>query len=109
LEEIIHLVGEILAPISPGLLFAVLVAGFIFGVVYVYKLNLVPEDIFHITMAGWVFIVGVFLYRFVTFFAGGPAPGFAGWLGIALLWAIYCVMMMIGSKILKKVVKSLRV
>lgn len=83
-------------------------AGLIFGVLYVYKLNVTPEDIFHIATAGWVFIVGVFLYRFVTFFAGGPAPGFAGWLGIALLWAIYCITMILGSKMLKKVIKAIK-
>lgn len=109
MEVLIQFVGHVLAPLSPGLLFAILTAGLIFGFIYIYKLNITTDDIFHIMMAGWVFILGLFIFRYVTFITGGTTVGLGtGWLGIAIGWALYCGTMHIGSLILKKVMKYIK-
>ncbi len=104
--EILHFLSLIIAPLASSLFAVVLIAGFIFGVVYIYRLNVSNEDIFHIAMAGWVFMFTIFVYRVATYLAEGTIiTQAAGWLGIGLGWGLYCGFIALGSIALKRYIR----
>lgn len=107
MPDIVQFIMGIFAPVSPGMIISLTIAGFIFSFIYIFKLNINQEDIFHIAMCGWVFIASIFLYRMVSSLTGGPVPSVSGWLGVALLWGIYCLSTSISMRLLCKFKKRL--
>jgi hypothetical protein len=91
IEGIIQILAQILAPLSLGILTTAIIAGIVLGLFYNYPLNIDPDVVFHKMVAGWSFIVFIFVYRIVTSIVTGIAgPSPLGWVGIAILWGVYC-------------------
>lgn len=109
MEIIINFLAQILAPLSLGIVFTAILAGIFLGAFYNYKLNIPEEFVFHKAVAGWAFLAFIFMYRIFTSVAtGAVSPNFFGWIGIAILWAIYCGSIYIGERGIRTIVKRLR-
>ena len=104
MEVIINILAQVLRPLSLGLTFTSILAGVCLGVFYNYPLNVDPRMVYHKAVAGWVFIFFVFVYRLVSSIVEGTAPivvsnQFWGWIGIGLLWTIFCTAIYITDRI----------
>ena len=109
MQQIIEALALILAPLSVGLIFTAVLAGVIVGVLYNYPLNLDSSLVFHKAVAGWVFILFIFVYRLVNNLAQGVEPPMIfGWIGIGLLWTIYCFAIYWTDKSVEYINKRMR-
>jgi hypothetical protein len=100
MAELISIIQQILAPLSVQLTITAILAGVCLGVFYNYPLNLDGRMVFHKAVAGWVFILFVFIYRVVNAIQEGVAlPQLFGWIGIGLLWTIFCVSIFITEEV----------
>jgi hypothetical protein len=79
---------------------AAITAGLFFGGIYNYHLRL-PENIaYHKLVAGWGFILCMFIFRTASaILAGTVVSNPAGWIGIGILWATFCLFIWIGRKL----------
>lgn len=106
---LLEFVAAILAPLSIGLVFTAILAGVILGVLYNYPLNLDSSLVFHKAVAGWVFIMFIFIYRIVSTLAIGEEPPMIfGWIGIGLLWTTFCGAIYITDKTVEYINRRLR-
>lgn len=103
MEVILELLAQILRPLSVGLVLTSILAGTCLGVFYNYPLNIDPRMVYHKAVAGWVFIMFVFLYRMVNSLADGTTgivvQQFWGWIGIAILWGIFCAVIYLTNRV----------
>lgn len=108
METLVAILAGILAPLSVGLLLTCIVAGLFFGIFYNYRLQLGEQIIFHKLVAGLGFIGFVFFYRLMTaVLTASVVPNPAGWIGIGLIWATFCLFIYVGSKGTSKLVNEL--
>jgi len=95
MEQLIAALQQIAAPLSVELMGGAIAAGVCLGVFYNYPLNIDPKTVFHKLVAGWTFILFIFIFRLVNSIitpAGTrPVTSFFGWIGIALLWGLFCL------------------
>lgn len=97
MNELIYIFSLILAPLSFDFLLGTVVAGLFFGMVYNYKLKLPESFLYHKLVTGWGFIFFIFLFRVASaFITGAAVTNPAGWLGIAFIWALFCLFIWIG-------------
>lgn len=97
---LLTLLYGILAPLSIELLLAAITAGLLFGGIYNYRLGLPENMAYHKLVAGWGFIFCVFIFRLGSAaLAGTVITNPLGWIGIALLWGIFCLFIWSGTKI----------
>lgn len=90
----------LLAPLSIEIILAAIVAGLFFGGIYNYRLGLPEGMAYHKLVAGWGFILCVFIFRLMSAtLTGAVIANPAGWLGIALLWGMFCLFIWLGRKI----------
>src|SRR5690349_12796372 len=103
MEVIISILAQILRPLSIGLVITSILAGTCLGIFYNYPLNIDPRMVYHKAVAGWVFILFVFLYRLVSSVVDGTTPvvanQFWGWIGIGILWTIFCAAIYVTDRI----------
>lgn len=99
LGSIISILQNIAAPLSPDIFLAAIVAGLIFGGIYNHFLGIPKSFVYHKLIAGWGFIVTMFLFRFLTGIITGAAvvANPLAWLGIGILWFIFCFFIFIAQ------------
>ncbi len=93
MEQLIAALQQIFAPLSVELIGGAIAAGVCLGVFYNYPLNIDPKTVFHKLVAGWTFILFIFIFRLVSSIINDsdrPVTNFFGWIGIALLWGLFC-------------------
>lgn len=99
MEALLTLLHGVLAPLSPEIMLAAITAGLLFGGIYNYHLRL-PENLaYHKLVAGWGFILCMFIFRLGSaILAGTTIANPAGWIGIGILWATFCLFIWIGRR-----------
>jgi hypothetical protein len=103
---IIQFLLEVVRPLSPPIILCCLVAGLLFGGLYQHRLALPNTIIYHILMAGWSFMSVFFLFRLASaILTSTAAPAFAGWIGVGIMWGLYCLGIFLGNKVAKKISK----
>lgn len=104
---LIEIIQKILSPLSVGLTFTAILAGICLGVFYNYPLNIDNRMIFHKAVAGWIFILFVFIYRIVTGIVEGRltivTATALGWIGIAILWGIFCASIYVTHEVAESI------
>ena len=94
MEQLIAALQQIAAPLSVELIGGAIAAGICLGVFYNYPLNIDPKTVFHKLVAGWTFILFIFIFRLVSNAFGSHRPqvnSYFGWVGIAMLWGLFCL------------------
>jgi hypothetical protein len=102
--EIATAVAGILAPLSISLVLAAVFAGLFLGAFYNYLLEVPEWVVFHKLVAGWAFIAFMFMFRL----AEGAATSFFGWIGIGLLWGLFCLFIWLGNRLVRKITGKAR-
>ena len=110
MDILINFLAQILAPLSVGIVITAIAAGLFMGSFYNYQLKIQESLVFHKAVAGWAFIAFIFMFRVATALAtpGAEVPNFLGWIGIGMLWGIYCGSIYVGERLVKKVLKRQR-
>lgn len=107
--ELLLILAQILQPLSVGLVATAIISGLLLGGFYNYSFDLPDSMVVHTLAAGLGFLVSIFSYRLMTSIVGGAAvPTIFGWIGIALLWSIFCLSIWGGESIIKKVFRRFR-
>lgn len=111
MDILINFLAQILAPLSVGIVITAIGAGLFMGSFYNYQLKIQESIVFHKAVAGWAFIAFIFMFRVATALTtpGSAVPSFLGWVGIALLWGIYCGSIYVGERLVKKILRRQRV
>lgn len=108
MEELIGFIAQVLAPLSIGIVFTAIVAGIFMGVLYRYRFSPNEDVVLDVLVAGWSFLAFIFTFRAVSAAVGGTvAPMFFGWIGIGILWAIYCGSILVGERIAGRIRRKL--
>lgn len=98
MDHIIDILVQVVKPLAdPAIILSCLIGGVFFGAIYDRKQGLPSTMAYHYFFVGWVFIFTVFLFRFIE--AGATVGSVLGWLGIGLLWGVYCLCIWIATKI----------
>jgi hypothetical protein len=91
----------LVAPLSLPILLAAMTAGLFFGRIYNRRNHLPNSIIYHKLITGWGFLFFLFLFRGGEQILAGKAAvlffSFFGWIGIAILWAIFIGFIWIGK------------
>lgn len=96
--DVTTLLQDILAPLPPDIFLAALVSGLIFGALYNAKLNLPRVTIWHYARVGINFIILLFVFRSLyVLLIGAVVSNPFGWIGIGILWLMYCLFIFIGQ------------
>lgn len=91
--DLAEIIKALLRPLEGGIIFAAIFAGLIFGYGYNRRLRLPARLIFHKWVAAAVFLIFVAAVRWVI--TGTVQP--AGYVGVAILWGIYCIFIYLGT------------
>ena len=100
---LIQMLQQIAAPLSPYLLLCAIVAGLVFGVIHNSRRN-IPGLVYYQFGAGLNFLIFILVFRLLSSIVGGtPILGIAlGWIGITILWSIFCLFIRIGQLLEEK-------
>lgn len=97
MEILFGILAEIFMPLTAELVLGSIAAGLCFGLVYNRILDLPVSVSYHTLISGIGFIFFLFLFRLGSAIMSGiMITNPLGWVGIGLLWAIFCVFMWIG-------------
>jgi hypothetical protein len=98
ISAIVHFLQSVAAPLSYELMFGAIVAGLVIGAFYNRRANIPRRFVYHKAVTGVSFILFLYSFRAMTvFFTGGVVANPAGWLGIAVLWIIFCFFIWLGQ------------
>ena len=109
MEQLIVALQQVFAPLSVELIGGAIAAGVCLGVFYNYPLNIDPKMIFHKLIAGWTFILFIFIFRLVSSAFGSNRPqvnSYLGWVGIALLWGLFCLAIYVTDLVAVKLLEK---
>lgn len=102
LELIIAAIQAVLSPLSSSIVLAAVFSGLFFGAIYNHNRHLKEITIFHQYVTGLGFLVTVFLFRAIgAIFGAAASTNPAGWLGIVILWSIFCFCILAGYRLRK--------
>jgi len=97
MEVILAFIAAVFAPLSSTLILAVIIGGLFHGALYNWKLNIPKSFVSHQLTAGIAFLSTLFIFRSLTaVFEGTALVSPAGWIGIAILWSIFCLFIWVG-------------
>lgn len=97
MEAILQALSAITAPLSSEMVLGAIVAGLFFGAIYNHSLRLPISFSYHSLIYGLGFILFLFLFRLGSaLLAGAVIVNPWGWVGIGLLWALFCTFIWIG-------------
>lgn len=97
MENLLLFLQSVFAPLSYALILAAIVAGISFGAIHYYRYKLSEWVIYHTLLGGINFIAFVFIFRLLDgILAGAAVTNPAGWIGIGLLWALFCFCIWVG-------------
>lgn len=103
MELFLVFLAAMLKPLSLEIILAALTSGLFLGAIYNHRLALPESMVYHQLIAGLTFIMCMFLFRLGSSIIGGVLiPNPAGWLGIGILWGIFCLFIVLGRFIAKK-------
>jgi len=100
--DISAIIQGILAPLPPDIFLAALVSGIIFGALYNAKLELPKVTVWHYARVGINFIILLFIFRSLYVFVIGATLNPLGWVGIGILWILYCLFILLGQVLAEK-------
>lgn len=103
IETILGIISQIAKPLSPELLLVAIISGLLFGALYNHKVKVPKRLVYHKFVAGVWFIFSVYIFRVIQALATAGAlttvTNPAGWIGIALLWGLFCLFIWIGQSV----------
>lgn len=95
IQGVVDFIAAFSRPLDLSIVVAAVISGLILGKFYNQRLNLPPSYAFHKWVAATAFLFMVFLVRLIAVGTFQPA----GYLGIAVLWGIFCFCAFLGQKI----------
>lgn len=82
------------------MILAAVFSGLFFGAIYNHNRKLPTIVIYHQFVTGVGFLLTLFLFRLLsTLFGAAAVANPVGWVGILILWAIFCFFILAGYKI----------